>query len=165
MAVHPHEIDRGYPFDEIGSDIFTGNTAHILDKLNGGKKYKNRSITIKNGKAVLAANGERVIGSFIHFHSGKAVVRVASAGTRYKNAAVTAMAVGSKIVGASRSIVDSGVAENGFIRAAVDPGNSYVESAANETYKGAGYVTNGGGAYVVDSDPIADVIVMQSMGS
>ena len=165
MAVHPHEIDWRYPFDESGTDIFTGDATHILDKLNGGKKYKNRSITIKNGKAVLAADGERVIGSFIHFNSGRAVVRLASTGTRYKNAAVTAIAVGSKIVGASRSIIDGGVDENGFVRAAVDPGNSYVESAANETYKGAGYVTNGGGAYVADSDPMADVIVMQSMGS
>ena len=164
MAVHPHEIDWRYPFDESGSDIFTGDRSHAFLKANGGIKYKNRAITIKNGKAVLAGENDRVIGSFLHFHSGRAVVRLASTGTKYKNANRARIAVGSKIIGGHRRITPGGVQENGFIKAIVAT-DDYSVATINRILRGVGYVTNGGGTYTDGSDPVADVIVAQSIGS
>ena len=165
MAVHPHEIDWRYPFDESGADIFTGDVNHAFIKANGGIKYKWRAITIVNGKAVLAGNNGRVIGSFLHFHSGRAVVRLASTGTRYKNADRPPIEVGSKIIGGVRRIIPGGVEERGFIKAILTAEDEYNKSNITRIIKGVGYVTNGGGRYNDGVDPVADVIVAQSIGS
>lgn len=164
MAKYPHEVDWKFNFDISGTDIFTGNSAHAFAEAERGSKYRNRAITIKNGKAVLAGDNDRVIGSFLYFDSGKAVVRIASAGTRYKNSGVTALSTGEKIIGATRIISPGGVSENGFVKEAV-LGATYNAAVIAHIEGSSGYITGGGGAYAADTDPIADVIVLQSMGS
>lgn len=164
MAIHPHEIDMPYPFDTIGPDIFTGSTAHIFIPDQRGIKYKDRAITIKNGKAVLAGDNEAVKGSFQYFDSGKAVVRVASAGTRYKSSKRQSFNTGKKIVGDTRVIVPGGVAENGFVKAS-NIGSGYTDADVLKIANASGYITNGGVSNAANTDPIASVIVAHSMGS
>ncbi len=169
MAQRPHEILWLYDFDKTGGDRFTGNAAHIFDESNAGIRYKDRSITIKNGKAVLAGANDRIKGSFQYFNSGKAVVKVESAGTKFKNAGTAAISTGAKIVGATRVIESGGTAENGYVQAAPNAPSPLVANAANATainnaLKGIGYVDEGGGVYPANTDSEADVIVMHSMG-
>ena len=165
MARHAHEVDGGYKYDTSGSDIFTGDVAHAFVSDNRGEKYRNRAVTIKNGKAVLAGENERVLGSFQYFDSGKAVIRIQSAGTRYKNGGNTAIANRSKIIGDTRTIVSGGNAERGFVKAAPGQTGTYSENNVERADAGSGYVVNGGAAHAANTDPKADVLVAQSMGS
>ena len=139
MAQRPHEILWHYDFDKTGGDRFTGNAAHILDESNGGIRYKDRAITIKNGKAVLAGSNDRIKGAFQYFSSGQAVVKVESAGTKFKNAGTAVISTGSKIIGATRVIESGGTAENGYVQAAPSSpspivlANAATATAINET--------------------------------
>ena len=168
MAQRPHEILWRYDFDRTGGDRFTGNAAHILDESNAGVRYKDRSITIKNGKAVLAGSNDRIKGAFQYFSSGKAVVKVESAGTRFKNAGTTVLSTGDKIIGATRVIESGGTAENGYVQAAPESPSPLVLATSGaqitRALKGIGYVDDGGGVYPANTDSEADVIVMHSMG-
>ena len=163
MALHPYEIDRGFPFDENGSDRFTGNASVNLVKDNRGIRYRWRAITIKNGKAVLAGANDKIKGAFLYFDSGRAVVRCQSAGIKYKNAGNSAIATESAIIGATRTLVSGGTAENGFVQAAPDIANAFNQGNIQNAIKGVGYVINGGGTHANNSDPPADVIVQQGL--
>ena len=168
MALHPYEIDRGFQFDKTGSDRFTGAAAHELNLTDAGIKYRWRSITIKNGKAVLADDGEKIKGAFLYFDgaegSERAIVRCQSAGTRFKNAGTTAIEYMAAIVGASRVIVPGvSIPERGFVQAASTIGNAFDEAQIQRAINGIGSVIDGGAANTAETDPPPDIVVQHGM--
>ena len=165
MALQPYEIDRGYDFDETGSNRFDrGNTN--LDKSRDGFSYRWRSVTfVGNNKIAMAGANDVVIGSFLGFNSGKAVVRVQSVGTKYKNGGASAIAINSKIIGDTRIVETGGSAQYGYVKAVPAVPNSFNQAALENIFKGRGTVMNGGVDHAANTDSLADVLVMQTIGS
>lgn len=168
MAVYPKEIDRGFPFTDA---TFTGTT-HPIDKTDRGIKYKWRAVTIKDGNAVLAGPGDRIVGYFLYFDSNRAVCRCESSGTKAKNAGTSPITTSRKVMAAERVIVAGQAAEKGFVTEApfvsdtpIDvSGGSYAIAPVSHSLMSMGYVIKGGGSHAANTDPPADVIVMHSLG-
>ena len=163
MAIGPHEIDWRFPYDTEGADIFTGDASHAFVGDNAGIKYQWRAISIVNGKAVLAADNGRIIGFFLYFNSGRAVVRVSGVQINAKNSGISPITVGSALLGATRVEVASGAAERGFVKAAPGLNATFSNANVQQAISARGYVTNGGGSYPVNTPAAADVWVMLGM--
>ena len=111
----------------------------------------------------LAAADAEIKGSIEGFDGGQVKIIVDSEDVPFRNSGTAAIAVGSKIVGATRVIVASGSAELGYVKAYAAPATINT-AAINNAVKARGIVIDGGGAHAANADAPADVKVSLSRG-
>ena len=115
----------------------------------------------------LAAADAEIKGSIEGFDGGQVKIIVDSEDVPFKNSGTTALAVGAKIVGATRVIVASGTAQLGYVKA-FSAGSADTEAnikiAIDAAIKARGIVIDGGGAHAADADAPADVKASLSRG-
>ena len=115
----------------------------------------------------LAADNAKIKGSIEGFDSGQVIVIVEGEDVPFKNSGTTAIGIGSAIVGATRTIVASGDAQLGYVKAAPAVAGADVAAvivSANNALKGRGQVVNGGAANTANTDVAADVKVSLPRG-
>ena len=139
-------------------------------------KWKGHSVTLGSTARTmkLAGDGDKIEGSIAYFDSGQPVIIYQSEDVPYKNAGTTAIALGSRIVGATRT-VDS-VTVYGYVKAFTSASASdttvftsqaeqeaaidaAVDAAVNASLNARGSVIDGGATSTADADVPADVRV------
>lgn len=151
-----------YPQHRRGFDI--DSTAAAAQKITIDDKWKGHSVT---GGATpdtlkLATADDEVWGSIDYFDSGQVVIADMGEDIAFKNAGTTKIALGSKIVGATRT-VDS-VVVHGYVKAfAADlagTSEAQIEAGINAALKAKGTVVDGGAATNTATEDVpADVKV------
>ena len=122
----------------------------------------------------LCGDGDEVWGSIAYFDSGEIVINDMGEDIAFKNAGTTAIALGSKIVGATRTV--GTVAVYGYVKAFASASDAdttdftskserdaaidaAVNAAINAALKAKGTVVDGGAASTASEDVSADVRV------
>ena len=124
---------------------------------------KGRSVEMHAAEMVkLAGDGATIKGSIEGFDGGQVKIIVDSEDVPFKNAGTTAIAVGSRIVGATRVIESGGTAQLGYVKAfsaGTADAEANIKIAINAAVKARGIVIDGGAAHTADADAPADVKV------
>lgn len=141
--------------------VKTGN-----QQIKAEDDYLNLAVTMSSTKDTveLADADDEIKGSITGFSRDKKQVRIAfrSRGLKFKNSGTAAIAVGSKIVGATRTV--SGDTKYGYVKAFASAVNSTinkanVDIAIDAAIKAKGTVRDGGSISMSNEDSSADVIV------
>lgn len=151
-----------YPQHRRGFDI--DSVAAAAQKITIDDKWKGHAVTGGSTPDTLklAGDGDEVWGSIEYFDSGQVVIADMGEDIAFKNAGTTAISIGSKIVGATRT-VDT-VTVNGYVKAfasdAADNTEANIEAAINASLKAKGTVVDGGASTnTAGEDVPADVKV------
>ena len=156
-----------------GFDIDTA--APAAQRITIDDKWKGHSVTLgSNARTMkLAGDGDKIEGSIAYFDSGQVVIIYQSEDVPYKNAGTTAIALGSRIVGATRQVdsttvygyvkaftaasaADTADATETAIEAAI---NTAINTVVDAALKARGSVIDGGATSTADADVPADVRV------
>ena len=156
-----------------GFDIDTA--APAAQRITIDDKWKGHAVTLgsKPRTMKLAGDGDKIEGSIAYFDSGQVVIIYQSEDVPYKNAGTTVIALGSRIVGATRQVdsttvygyvkaftaasaADAADTTEAAIEAAI---NAAVDTAVNAALKARGSVIDGGAVSTADADVPADVRV------
>ena len=150
-----------------GFDIDTA--APAAQKITIDDKWKGHAVTLGSTARTmkLAGAGDKIEGSIAYFDSGQVVIIYQSEDVPYKNAGTTAIALGSRIVGATRTV--DGTAVSGYVKAftsAADAAGTTeaqieaaIDTAVNAALKARGSVIDGGATSTAGADVPADVRV------
>ena len=157
-----------YPQHRRGFDM--DSAAAAAQKITIDDKWKGHSVTGGStpGTLKLATDGDEVWGSIDYFDSGQVIIADMGEDVTFKNAGTTAIPIGSKIVGATRT-VDT-VTVHGYVKAfssgadASDTTETEIEAAidavVNAALKAKGTVVDGGAATNTSGEDVpADVKV------
>lgn len=151
-----------YPQHRRGFDI--DSAAAAAQKITIDDKWKGHAVTggATPDTVKLAGDGDEVWGSIAYFDSGQPVVTDMGEDVAFKNAGTTAIPIGSKIIGATRTV--GGATVHGYIKAfaadAADNTEANIETAINTALKAKGTVVDGGAATnTAGEDVSADVEV------
>ena len=150
-----------------GFDIDTA--APAAQKITIDDKWKGHAVTLGSTARTmkLAGAGDKIEGSIAYFDSGQVVIIYQSEDVPYKNAGTTAIALGSRIVGATRTV--DGTAVSGYVKAftsAADAAGTTeaqieaaIDTAVDAALKARGSVIDGGATSTAGADVPADVRV------
>ena len=157
-----------------GFDIDTA--APAAQRITIDNKWKGHAVTLgsKARTMKLAGDGDKIEGSIAYFDSGQVVIIYQSEDVPYKKTGTTAIALGSRIVGATRQ-VDS-VTVYGYVKAFTSASaadttdfstqverdaaiNTAIDTAIDAALKARGSVIDGGAVSTADADVPADVRV------
>ena len=157
-----------------GFDIDTA--APAAQRITIDDKWKGHAVTLGSTARTmkLAGDGDKIEGSIAYFDSGQPVIIFQSEDVPYKNAGTSAIALGSRIVGATRT-VDS-VTVYGYVKAFTSASDAdttdftskaerdaaidaAVNAAVNAALKARGSVIDGGATSTAGADVPADVRV------
>ena len=160
------QMRRGYDID---------TAAPAAQKITIDDKWKGHSVTLgsKPRTMKLAGDGDKVEGSIAYFDSGQVVIVIQSEDVPFKNAGTTAIALGSRIVGATRTVdsttvygyvkpftsaatADAADTTEAAIEAAI---KAAVDTAVDAALKARGSVIDGGATSTAGADVPADVRV------
>ena len=150
-----------YPQHRRGFDI--DSTAPAEQKITIDDKWKGHSVTGGStpGTIKLAGDGDKVWGSIGYFDSGQPVITDMGEDVAFKNAGTTAIPIGSKIIGATRTV--DGTTVYGYVKAfdsaAGGDTASDTDAAIEAALKAKGTVVDGGGTNTSGADVSADVKV------
>ena len=152
---HYMRYEEGFEFVKTGTQAIDPDDNDML--------Y--RSVTMSSTKDTLelADAGDEIVGSITGFSRDQKQVRIGieSHGLQFRNSGATAIAVGSKIVGATRTVVST--VQYGYVAAfgsdAAGNTEANIEAAINAAVKAKGIVRDGGGVYAADAEAKGDVIV------
>ena len=154
------QMRRGYDID---------TAAPAAQKITIDDKWKGHAVTLGSTARTmkLAGDGDKIEGSIAYFDSGQVVIIYQSEDVPYKNAGTTAIALGSRIVGATRTV--DGTAVSGYVKAftsAADAAGTTeaqieaaIDTAVNAALKARGSVIDGGATSTAGADVPADVRV------
>ena len=151
-----------YPQHRRGFDI--DSAAAAAQKISIDDKWKGHSVTggATPDTVKLATTDDEVWGSIDYFDSGQVIIADMGEDIAFKNAGTTTIALGSKIVGATRT-VDS-VVVHGYVKAFASDlagaSEAQIEAGINAALKAKGTVVDGGAATnTAGEDVSADVKV------
>ena len=156
-----------YPQHRRGFDNDT--TAPAAQQIKKDDKWVGHAVTggATPGTIKLAGNDDEVWGSIAYFDSGQIIINDMGEDVAFKNAGTTAIALGSKIVGATRAV--DGTTTHGYVKAfaaAAAAGANTGErmtnlnAEINKALKAKGCVVDGGAATnTAGEDVPADVKV------
>ena len=150
-----------------GFDIDTA--APAAQRITIDDKWKGHAVTLGSVARTmkLAGDGDKIEGSIAYFDSGQPVIIFQSEDVPYKNAGTTAIPLGSRIVGATRTV--DGTAVSGYVKAftsAADAAGTTeaqieaaIDTAVDAALKARGSVIDGGATSTAGADVPADVRV------
>ena len=109
----------------------------------------------------LCGDGEEVDVSIVNISNGKAAVAFAGP-LHFKNGTAAVLAIGQRIVGATRVIATGGTAQWGYVKTLDDPsGSGNIDGdALAADHLGKGKVIDGGTLPVANTDSNSDVVVL-----
>ena len=162
------QMRRGFDIDAA---------APAAQRITIDDKWKGHAVTLGSVARTmkLAGDGDKIEGSIAYFDSGQVVIIYQSEDVPYKNAGTTAIALGSRIVGATRTV--DGTAVSGYVKAftsaadadttdftskaerhaAID--TAAIDTAVDAALKARGSVIDGGATSTAGADVPADVRV------
>ena len=154
------QMRRGYDID---------TAAPAAQKITIDDKWKGHAVTLGSTARTmkLAGDGDKIEGSILYFDSGQPVINIQSEDVSFKNAGTTAIALGSRIVGATRTV--DGTVISGYVKAftsAADAAGTTeaqieaaIDTVVDAALKARGSVIDGGATSTADADVPADVRV------
>ena len=147
---HYRRMEESFEYLKTGNQLIKPET-----------EYVGLAVTMSSTKNTveLSDNNDEVVGSITGFsRDGKQVrVGIESHGLNFRGAGVTAITVGSKIIGSQRTV--NSTAKYGYVKAQPARSTTYTKATEDTRDKAKGIVRDGGGVYASDADAEADVIV------
>ena len=147
---HYRRMEESFEYLKTGNQLIKPET-----------EYVGLAVTMSSTKNTveLSDNNDEVVGSITGFsRDGKQVrVGIESHGLNFRGAGVTAITVGSKIIGSQRTV--NSTAKYGYVKAQPARPATYTKATEDTRDKAKGIVRDGGGVYASDADAEADVIV------